>query len=160
MLDKIWRFLKTSPQDSNAPSPPTGVPPTLTDVEKGKGEEEVYREAKVWYYRGNEQYNLGDFEEAIADYDKALELKPDYHEAWYWRGNALRNLGRPGDAIASFDKALEFKPDYHEAWNNRGYALGSLGRLEDAIASYDKALEFKPDYHEAWIGRGMHRPAS
>ncbi|WP_228056313.1 tetratricopeptide repeat protein [Microcoleus sp. LEGE 07076] len=72
MLDKIWRFLKTSPQDSNAPSPPMGVPSTLTDVEKGEGVEEVDREAKVWYNRGNEQYNLGDFEDAIAFYDKAL----------------------------------------------------------------------------------------
>jgi tetratricopeptide (TPR) repeat protein len=30
-------------------------------------------------------------EEAIASYDKALEIKPDYHEAWYNRGFALGN---------------------------------------------------------------------
>jgi tetratricopeptide (TPR) repeat protein len=62
-------------------------------------------------------------EEAIASYDKALEIKPDYHEAWNNRGNALGDLGRLEEAIASYDKALEIKPDYHEAWYNRGIAL-------------------------------------
>jgi superkiller protein 3 len=100
-------------------------------------------------YRYAEQYA-----KAIASYDKALEIKPDYHDAWYNRGIALGNLGRWEEAIASYDKALEIKPDDHEAWYNRGIALRNLGRLEEAIASYDKALEFKPDLHEAWNNRG------
>jgi tetratricopeptide (TPR) repeat protein len=48
---------------------------------------------------------------------KALEIKPNYHEAWFNRGIALDNLGRWEEAIASYDKALEIKPDYHEAWS-------------------------------------------
>jgi superkiller protein 3 len=64
-------------------------------------------------------------EEAIASYDKALEIKPDFHEAWNNRGNALDNLGRLEDAIASYDKALEIKPDYHEA--------GTIGALHWVI---------------------------
>ncbi|MCC3536641.1 MAG: tetratricopeptide repeat protein [Microcoleus sp. PH2017_25_DOB_D_A] len=94
-----------------------------------------------------------DYAKAIASYDKALEFKPDKHEAWINRGSALDDLGRLEDAIASYDKALEIKPDYHEAWNNRGIALRNLGRLEDAIASYDKALEFKPDDTSAFYNK-------
>ena len=60
---------------------------------------------------GNALYDLGRYEEAIVSYDKALEIKPDLHEAWYNRGIALGNLGRLEEAIASYDKALEFKPD-------------------------------------------------
>jgi tetratricopeptide (TPR) repeat protein len=100
----------------------------LSSVE---GDEVGDREAEAWCDRGNEQYNLGDFEGAIASLDKALEIKPDYHEAWNNRGVALGNLGRFEDAIASYDKALEIKPDFHEAWYNRGVALGNLGRFED-----------------------------
>ena len=100
-------------------------------------------------------YGFADqYAKAIASYDKALEFKPDRHEAWNNRGNALGKLGRLEEAIASYDKALEFKPDKHEAWYNRGSTLDDLGRLEEAIASYDKALEFKPDDHEAWNNRG------
>ena len=97
-------------------------------------------------------FNLGDIK---PSYDKALEFKPNLHEAWNNRAHALGNLGRWEEAITSFDKALEFKPDDHEAWDNRGNALYNLALLEDAIASYDKALEFKPDYHEAWFTRGI-----
>ncbi len=101
-------------------------------------------------YRFAEEYA-----KAIASCDKALEIKPDYHQAWYNRGIALGILGRLEEEIASYDKALEIKPDYHEAWYIRGSALDNLGRVEEAIASYDKALEFKPDYHEAWYNRGI-----
>nr|MBW4681124.1 tetratricopeptide repeat protein [Microcoleus vaginatus WJT46-NPBG5] len=94
------------------------------------------------------------YEEAIASYDKAVEIKPDKHEAWNNRGNALDDLGRYEEAIASYDKAVEIKPDLHEAWNNRGNALFNLGRYEEVIASYDKAVEIKPDLHEAWYNRG------
>ncbi|NEU73603.1 tetratricopeptide repeat protein [Hassallia byssoidea VB512170] len=95
-----------------------------------------------------------DYKQAIASYDKALEIKPDEHYAWNFRGYALENLGRNEEAIASYDKALEFKPDDHYAWNFRGIALRDLGRYEEAIASFDKALSIKPDYHQAWNNRG------
>jgi tetratricopeptide (TPR) repeat protein len=45
-------------------------------------------------------------EQAIACFDKALEIKPDLHAAWNNRGYALGNLGRLEEAIASYDKAL------------------------------------------------------
>ncbi|MFN5893396.1 MAG: tetratricopeptide repeat protein, partial [Dolichospermum sp.] len=96
-----------------------------------------------------------DYQAAISSYDKAVEFKPDYHQAWYSRGNSLYNLGRYEEAISSYDKAVEFKPDDHEAWNNRGISLKNLGRYEEAISSYDKAVEFKPDYHQAWNNRGI-----
>jgi len=105
-----------------------------------------------------EQGNLwaagSDYEEAIASYDQALKIKPDYLNAWVNRGNALRNLGRIEEAIASYDQALKIKPDDPDAWVNRGNALRNLGRIEEALASYDQALEIKPDYPEAWYNRG------
>ncbi|MGA9383224.1 MAG: tetratricopeptide repeat protein, partial [Phormidium sp.] len=103
---------------------------------------------------GNYLHDSSCYKEAIVCYDKALEIKPDFHEAWYNRGVTLGNLGRYSEAIDYFDKALEIKPDFHEAWNNRGVTLGNLGRYSEAIDSYDKALEIKLDYHEAWNNRG------
>jgi Flp pilus assembly protein TadD len=95
------------------------------------------------------------YENAIAAYDKALAIKPDYHEDWNNRGIALGQIGRTEEEIAAYDKALAIKPDYHEDWNNRGIALGQIGRTEEEIAAYDKALAIKPDYHEAWNNRGI-----
>ncbi|GBD53131.1 tetratricopeptide repeat protein [Microcystis aeruginosa NIES-298] len=113
------------------------------------------RAYELWNEKGLIHAMGKEYEQAIASWDRALEFKPDDHEAWYNRGFALADLGRLEEAIASWDRALEFKPDYHEAWNNRGNALANLGRLEEAIASYDRALEIKPDVHEAWYNRGI-----
>ena len=91
---------------------------------------------------------------AVISWDKALEIKPDKHDAWYNRGLALSDLGRNEEAIASYEQAVAIKPDYDAAWYNRGNALSALGRKEEAIASYEQAVAIKPDDHEAWYGRG------
>ncbi len=118
--------------------------------------EEVNREAEAWCDRAREQYMKAEFEGAIASLDKALEIKPDYHQAWNNRGVILGdNLKEYEKAIASYDKALELKTDYQEAWCGRGAALYNLGRLKEVIASCDKALELKPDNDAAWYNRGL-----
>ncbi|MHC5829823.1 MAG: tetratricopeptide repeat protein, partial [Nostoc sp.] len=70
---------------------------------------------------GNLLSTAKEYEAAIASYDQALKIKPDYHEAWCNRGIALVGyLGRNEEAILSFDQALKFQPDDHLIWNNRG----------------------------------------
>ena len=93
-------------------------------------------------------------DEALASYDKAIALSPDYAEAFSNRGVALMELKRLDVALASYDKAIALKPDYAEAFNNRANALKELKRLDEALASYDKAIALKPDYAEAFSNRG------
>jgi len=62
-------------------------------AEGEEAESEVNVEADAWCDRGNEQYNLGRFEEAIAFYNQAIALKPDYHDALHNREVAQRMLG-------------------------------------------------------------------
>jgi tetratricopeptide (TPR) repeat protein len=112
-------------------------------------------DADAWFKQGKGLYDLKLFEEAIASYDQALKIKPDYHKAWNNRGVALENLGRFEEAVASYDQALNFQSDDHLAWYSRGVALDDLGQFEEAVASYDQALKIKPDYHQAWINRGI-----
>ncbi|MFO7033163.1 hypothetical protein B9T07_25825, partial [Limnospira fusiformis CCALA 023] len=53
----------------------------------------------------------GDWRGAIFSWEKAIEFKPDYHQAWYNRGVALSDLGEYEKAISSYDQAIKFKPD-------------------------------------------------
>ena len=113
------------------------------------------RRADLFLKQGNLLTAAQAYKEAIAAYDQALAIKPDYHEALNNKGLALSALGRKEDAIAAYDQALAIKPDLHEALYAKGNALSALGRKEDAIAAYDQALAIKPDYHEALSNKGL-----
>ncbi|MCC5643151.1 tetratricopeptide repeat-containing serine protease family protein [Nostoc sp. CHAB 5824] len=124
----------------------------LTQVLK---EAEITQKSQDFLNEGNDYFVKQKYEQAIASYDKAIDIKPDYHEAWHDRGRALIELQRYSEAIASYDKAIDIKPNYHEAWHNRGVSLERLQRYSKALASYDKAIIIKPDYFYAWYGRGF-----
>jgi tetratricopeptide (TPR) repeat protein len=94
---------------------------------------------------------------ALANYDRALSLRPDFPEAWSNRGAALRAAGRHAEALESLDRALAIKPDHVETLNNRGIVLQTLGRHAEALAGYDVALSLRPDFVEALVNRGIAR---
>jgi len=110
--------------------------------------------AETWYNQGNKLLNANKYSEAIASYEKAIEIKPDFHDTWNWKGIALYELQRYSEAIASYEKAIEIKPDFHDTWNNRGVALYELQRYSEAITSYEKAIEIKPEDYKIWHNRG------
>jgi tetratricopeptide (TPR) repeat protein len=88
-------------------------------------------------------------DEAIAQYQKALQIKPDYVEAFYNLGNALARKGRVDEAIAQFQKVLEIQPDCVRAHYKLGIALARKGLADKAIVQFRKALEIQPDNAEA-----------
>jgi tetratricopeptide (TPR) repeat protein len=88
-------------------------------------------------------------DEAIAQYQKALEIKPDNAEAHYTLGTIFGQQGRMDEAIRHFQKALEIKPAYADAQNGLGNGFSQMGRMDEAIAHYQKAVEISPDYAEA-----------
>jgi predicted O-linked N-acetylglucosamine transferase (SPINDLY family) len=110
--------------------------------------------AEAHFARGNAFAAVRQWEAALASYDQALAIRPDYAEALSNRGNVLGELKRPEAALASYDRAIAIKPDYARGWFNRGNLLGDLGQWEAALASYDRAIAIRPDYAEALFNRG------
>ena len=72
----------------------------------------------LWNLLGATNNAQGKPDEAIAAYNKALLIKPDYAEVHNNMGNALRAQGKPDEAIAAYNKALLIKPDSAEAHRN------------------------------------------
>ena len=60
------------------------------------------------------KYELKQHKEAIADYDKAIELNPKDAQAYNNRGVAKKMLKQYKEAIADYDKAIELNPKYAE----------------------------------------------
>ena len=100
-------------------------------------------------------FQKGQVDEAIAHYQKALVIKPDYLEARNNLGNALMQNGRADEAVVQFRKALEIQPNFAHAHYNLGVALAQKGRLDEAIAQFRKTLELQPDYLAAYNNLGI-----
>ena len=64
----------------------------------------------------------GDYDRALQDYTKVIQLNPDDASAYNNRGGAYYLKEEYKPAIVDFTKAIQLKPDYAEAYNNRGVA--------------------------------------
>jgi Flp pilus assembly protein TadD/DNA-binding MarR family transcriptional regulator/Cdc6-like AAA superfamily ATPase len=110
--------------------------------------------AGVWNALGIAYGKKGEYDRAIEAFCKALELKPDLHEAWYNLGVAYGMKREHDQAIEALHKALELQPDDPQAWNDLGVAYGIKGEYDQAIKACRKALELKPDFYQAWNNLG------
>jgi len=92
---------------------------------------------------------LGRLPEAIAEYQKALQLQPDYVGALSNLGAALIQAGQFAAAIGPLHEALRLNPDDVEAHSNLGSALAQTCQLTAAIEQFQEALRLNPDYLQA-----------
>ena len=98
--------------------------------------------------------STGDADEAIADCNRALEIKPDIAEAYNNRGTAKDMKGDVDGAIADYSKAIELDPAYVSAYSNRGTAWCSKNRFDEAIEDYTKAINLEPGEAALYTNRG------
>jgi Flp pilus assembly protein TadD len=107
-----------------------------------------------WFNLGLKQVSAGEFEQAIASWEKALKINPNLSEAWHNRGSALGRLGKYEEAVESFQSALVIDPDNYQAWNDRAHALYQLQNWTEAINSWNNAIKIMPGNHLFWYNRG------
>jgi tetratricopeptide (TPR) repeat protein/tRNA A-37 threonylcarbamoyl transferase component Bud32 len=106
------------------------------------------------YNQGNTLIQLQRYQEALATYEKAIDIKPDYPQALYGQGKALFQLKKYQESLIAYDQAIQIQPNYLEAWTNRGFVLVRLKRYSEAIATVDKALQLKNDEPQVWQLKG------
>jgi tetratricopeptide (TPR) repeat protein len=110
-----------------------------------------------WTARGASLHALGHYQEAIACYDKALALKPQYiavyAAGWSNKGSAFGELRLHRDAVACYDKALAVFSGSADIWSNKGHQLSKLGHHDEAIVCYEKALALDATDANAWSNK-------
>ena len=118
-------------------------------------DEKEREELNYYYNRGDTFFDLGKFEDAIQNYDKAIELDSNVNSVYYYnRGNAYFSLGKFEEAIQDYNKAIDLNPNDDLSYSNRGNAYFSLGKFEDAIQDYNKAIDLNPNDDSAYFNRG------
>lgn len=118
-------------------------------------------EATSWYNAGVADLERGNFEGAIASFDRALasdistiKLSGTLLYTYQDKSYAQIQLQHYDAAIVTTDQGLSLYPEDKMLWNNRGYAYYNRERYEEALAAYNSALRFAPDYTIALINKG------
>ena len=112
------------------------------------------RNYEYFFNRAQDKFELADYEEAILDYNKALELSPtEICLVYSMRGNAKRNLGDLDGAISDQNKALDFDPLYADGYFNRGIAKFKKRDFDGAIEDYSQVLKINPKDSDTFFNR-------
>jgi predicted O-linked N-acetylglucosamine transferase (SPINDLY family) len=93
--------------------------------------------------------------EALASFDRAIEINERYAEAHCNRGTLLRDLGRLDEALKSYDRSIAIQPGLSLAYFNRGALLQHEGFFAEALTNYEKAIEIDPGSAAAHCNRGV-----
>lgn len=112
--------------------------------------------AEAWFYLGVAAKERGEWQEAIALFDRAIALDPDEPSGPHCRGHMYQEIGDDARgradlerAIAGYSEALAEDPDDAEPRFWRGAAYARLGDREAALADLEAAIDHDPDKREA-----------
>ncbi len=84
---------------------------------------------------------LGNHQEALADYNEAIRLKPDNVEVYINRGSTNLILGEYAEALVDLNEVIRLQPDFALAYVNRAEAKVNLNHINEAKSDFQTALE-------------------
>lgn len=107
----------------------------------------------LYTFRGLNYTDQGSYDQAIADFQKAIELNARYADAYDALGTAYKRKNDYDKAIANYNKAVEIDPNFAKAYTNRGLAYFYKGDYAKALADHNKAIELDPKMSAAYNNR-------
>jgi predicted O-linked N-acetylglucosamine transferase (SPINDLY family) len=100
-------------------------------------------------------FEAGHAQEALEQFEAALERLPGHAQALNYCGVCLKTLGKNALAAARFEAATSADPQFAEAFFNLGSTMLALSDHVRALAAFDAAIALQPDYAEALYNRGV-----
>ena len=119
-----------------------------------EGEPYIELSASDYLKRADQSLQSKQHEEALLNYDKAIELDPQDSETYLWRALAKHALGRNNDAIDDLNKMVEIDSSPH-AFEMQGKTLSHMKEYRKGIAAFSKVIELNPDHPSCYIQRAI-----
>ena len=91
----------------------------------------------------------------LADFTKAIQLKPDDATLRFLRGQAYHNLRRHEDALRDYDEAIRLEPNHVGARNGRANTNRAMKRYEAALTDYDELIRSNPKFVAGYFNRAL-----
>jgi tetratricopeptide (TPR) repeat protein len=127
---------------------PPARPPSPVPAQTGRPP------AEEWTQKGVALFKENRLQDALACFEKALDLAPRSIRPLFNKAIVLGDLRRDEEALACYGRVLEIDPKVSDAWLNKGAILKTFGRLEEALSCFEKALQIDPGIGLAWFNRG------
>lgn len=121
----------------------------LKKFRKWPGIENVYQ-ARAYCYR-----ELGEFDEALSDVDRALSIAPDDIDSYSVRIGVYYEQGDLAKAISDATEIVKRKPSDDDAFAARANLLHEVGNYEGAMADVSKAISIHPGNPEYFLLKGL-----
>ena len=124
------------------------------------GQLELYRklvadypkDERAHFLLGGSYFGRQEYDKAIAEYNRATKIAPDFAPAYNIVGYAYRTAGRYGESEQAFKKYIQLIPDDPNPYDSYAELLMKMGRFDESIAQYRKALEVNPQFAPSHIG--------
>ena len=100
--------------------------------------------AELLDYRGFEYRQKRNYDRAMADYDEAVRVAPQYAHAFSARANAWQTRGDNDRAIADYGAAIRLNPDNASYYNDRGTAWLAKREYDRAIEDFTTVIQNQP----------------
>lgn len=117
---------------------------------------ETEKDPELYVWRGFTWYNMTNYGNAIADYNKALELNPNYELAIYNRGLACVANKEYDKAIDDYNIIIGLNSEFKDVYyNDRGIAWKAKKEYDKAIDDYNEVIKINQDSENAYYNRGL-----
>ena len=134
----------------------------------------------AWYYRGLlfsrfftpegetgiANYPFLDFNAAIRDYSRCIDLQADFADSWFQRAEVRFNMFNDTAGLRDINEAIRLEPKYSYYYAARAHQHVLKGRMKDALNDYNKSISLNQNDPDAFLGRaetyhklGMHKEA-
>lgn len=97
---------------------------------------------------------LGQFDDALSHFEKAISINPQYILAYIGKAGIFKSLGQLDEALTIYDKAIHIDCNSLELHNNKGNVLKDIGRFTEALTSFNNALKINPNIAEIHNNKG------
>lgn len=111
------------------------------------------QDSTLWRSRGRAYFVLKQYEEAVSDLSKAIQLNADDQWSLFIRAATRQELGQLDLALVDFTKAIDLKPSARKVYVYRARIHRDLGDFEAALADCQQAIDLDPERDERWFRR-------